>query len=1174
MRFSTLYRSFAVVVALAIAVSAVMDPIRPSRMFSRELGDNPSGAVPGIDTDGDGLKDIWEDLNRNGVLEMEERSLSDPYDPDSDGDGLKDGSEFDLLSARAGNMTSAPSWLMMFSPSAESMALEMVVLRPNGDIDQDGTVNILDADSDGDGTMDGAELSAGTDPLDPDSDGDRVPDGMDTANGFVKDTDLNGLDDDWEEHFGLDGPDSDHDGDTMTNIVEFQRGTDPTHPDIFGGHIGSFQPRDLLDIRSPSTPVLRVEGTGARYLRVASFDRYVNGEWVRTPDQPLTTAVPDGSVKEVRITLQGRWRFDMPVLPWTREVVALGPYPLFPGAGSAEMVIGEQISYSWVPLQSYTVSYLEPSYDPTLLSESGSDGIVPSSFREVPSGLSDDVRELAETWAAGPASTYDKAMELTFNLWSRCIYSSSATIGNEQGATVRDFLFLTLKGNALDFSTAFALMLRVQGVPTRLVAGYSLGIDEGGFRTYQEGHFHIWVEVYIDGLGWVPFEVTPHAISARGGAGVSVDGKDPFVLGPNSGDGGGTLRGGGDPATDPDLDYDGDLVTNGRERELGTNPYLPDTDGDGLDDGLELDLYGTDPLSKDTDGDWLEDGEEVTKGRDGYLTDPLDPDTDGGGLWDGLESLSTPQLDPLDPEDDRRVTDTDGDGLDQAQEAYYGTEPLMNDTDMDGLEDGEELFTYGSSPRSMDTDGDGLSDRDETYPPFGTPFTNPSAADTDSDGLDDRFELDQGTAPGRSDTDQDGLTDKMELELGTDPLGPDTDGDGLPDGREVKLGTDPLNPDTEGDGTDDGPEVWNGLNPLSVEGPSEDHMDLDGDGLPDELELELGTDPLVNDTDGEGLKDGEEVFELGTDPLDTDTDGDGLTDGIEAVSGASPRLNDTDGDGLSDGIELVLGTDILSRDTDRDMLSDGEEVRLGTDPLTMDTDEGGLGDGIEAAVPMDPLKGSDDIPYPPDTDGDGLPDVLEALHGTDPLKRDTDGDGLSDGEEVLLLKTNGTLSDTDDDELSDGDEVRRFITDPTDPDTDGDGLTDGSEVMDWGTDPDSSDTDADTLPDRNETILGTDPLRFDTDGDGLSDGDEVLRGTDPLKADTDDGGAIDGTEVRFGADPLDPKDDPPYRDQDDDGLLDREEDRDLDGKLDDDETDPLDPDTDDDGLSDMIEVKG
>jgi len=56
-------------------------------------------------------------------------------------------------------------------------------------------------------------------------------------------------------------------------------------------------------------------------------------------------------------------------------------------------------------------------------------------------------------------------------------------------------------------------------------------------------------------------------------------------------------------------------------------------------------------------------------------------------------------------------------------------------------------------------------------------------------------------------------------------------------------------------------------------------LDSDGDGLTDEQEIELGTDPNNPDTDGDGISDGREK-ELGTDPLKKDTDGDGVDDNI------------------------------------------------------------------------------------------------------------------------------------------------------------------------------------------------------------------------------------------------------------------------------------------------------
>jgi len=55
---------------------------------------------------------------------------------------------------------------------------------------------------------------------------------------------------------------------------------------------------------------------------------------------------------------------------------------------------------------------------------------------------------------------------------------------------------------------------------------------------------------------------------------------------------------------------------------IGTDPYNPDTDGDGLTDFEEVFIYHTNPLLADTDGDGFTDGEEVSFG-----SDPLNPDS-------------------------------------------------------------------------------------------------------------------------------------------------------------------------------------------------------------------------------------------------------------------------------------------------------------------------------------------------------------------------------------------------------------------------------------------------------------------------------------------------------------------------------------------------------------------
>ena len=81
-------------------------------------------------------------------------------------------------------------------------------------------------------------------------------------------------------------------------------------------------------------------------------------------------------------------------------------------------------------------------------------------------------------------------------------------------------------------------------------------------------------------------------------------------------------------------------------------------------------------------------------------------------------------------------------------------------------------------------------------------------------------------------------------------------------------------------------------------------IDSDGDGLTDEEEIALGTDPSNPDTDGDGLLDGTEVdIAAGSgcpDPLDSDSDDDGLSDGEEVALGTNPCDPDTDGDGVPD----------------------------------------------------------------------------------------------------------------------------------------------------------------------------------------------------------------------------------------------------------------------------------
>jgi hypothetical protein len=193
------------------------------------------------------------------------------------------------------------------------------------------------------------------------------------------------------------------------------------------------------------------------------------------------------------------------------------------------------------------------------------------------------------------------------------------------------------------------------------------------------------------------------------------------------------------------------------------------------------------------------------------------------------------------------------------------------------------------------------------------------------------------------------------------------------------------------------------FNPCAPGAPDEDR---DGDGLTNQMEAALGTNPCSNDTDGDGMPDGYEAAAVCLDPVvadaNADPDLDGITNLVEFGLGTDPCRADTDEDGMPDGYEAAaVCLDPVVADANADPDLDGitnlVEFGLGTDPCRADTDEDGMPDGYEAAaVCLDPVVADANA----DPDLDGITNLVEFGLGTDPCLVDTDGDGCADGEEL------------------------------------------------------------------------------------------------------------------------------------------------------------------------------
>jgi hypothetical protein len=608
-------------------------------------------------------------------------------------------------------------------------------------------------------------------------------------------------------------------------------------------------------------------------------------------------------------------------------------------------------------------------------------------------------------------------------------------------------------------------------------------------------------------------------------------------------------------------DTDGDGLSDKYETQTSkSNPTKADSDNDGLDDGFEWNTAGTNVLLPDSDWDKLSDFDEVMV----YKTDPNNRDSDADGLPDNFEVNHAWNISTIVPS----VLDV------KIGEKHYNdhTDPLVADTDGDGIKDGQEgergawygnpILKPGLDPESqVDSGIPSLANWNLLIKGGG--FTHPLDNDTDDDSM---AVLQNGTISPMNYYLRD-MSDSIEIDgqavvfwvdgepelriIRTNPVTPDTDFDtgyfesggsfeNAPinivmksDGYELSLNppTDPTDSDTDDDGLIDGIE---GVRTPAGNRTDPNLPDTDGDGLGDMQELLLGANPLVADSDNDMVPDGQE-WKFGTSLFLDDTDFDGLTDGQELYwFHTSPLIADSDGDGLSDGKEIFdIFTNPMDDDSDRDGLSDFEEVYVTfTLPNDDDTDDDGLLDGFE----INTLNTS---PFLWDTDGD-------SITYTDPTSASGISQKWGDFEEFTANITNPTLPDSDLDGIGDGWEVylasghiptsvlpNPIPLNPASNDTDGDGLFDGQEMYignstnliypfisfyvlyPYRTSPTNPDTDGDGLSDLTEVnVTLTAPDRIDTDNDTLTDFEEVNNhGTNPNNNDTDGDGLADNYEL-------------------------------------------------------------
>jgi transglutaminase-like putative cysteine protease len=251
-----------------------------------------------------------------------------------------------------------------------------------------------------------------------------------------------------------------------------------------------------------------VQAPSNSYYRVGAYQSFDGYGWSRDDGErafsgAVPGSTPPGDEITARVTLNTS-AYAVPV-PWKPTRVE-GPTPLAVRE-TGDVVPRKSLSAN----QSFTVTAVEPTRDPSVLSASDYDypAAVERTYLGVSDNVSDRVVGLAGRVTADATNPYEEAVAIEAWLEANKNYSLNATTDPSRPVT-EQFLFEMDAGYCQYFASSMAVMLRSQGVPARYVVGYAPGTQIGE-ETYAVtgSKAHAWVEAYFEGVGWVRFDPTP-----------------------------------------------------------------------------------------------------------------------------------------------------------------------------------------------------------------------------------------------------------------------------------------------------------------------------------------------------------------------------------------------------------------------------------------------------------------------------------------------------------------------------------------------------------------------------------------------------------------------------------------------------------------------------------------
>lgn len=255
------------------------------------------------------------------------------------------------------------------------------------------------------------------------------------------------------------------------------------------------------------------------YLRKATFSTYDGAGWQNPPALPRQPV--DANSRWHSEDRQGRREL-------VQRITTSSPTALLYAAGEAKAVLTDysvqarspdDLVALWVqsaPLSRYDVVSSVPAVSETDLrlwpgwSESRPLPPEMAVHLALPGSVTERTRQLAGELAAGRATPYEVAEAIEGYLRGYP-YDLDVPPPPEDAADVADFFLFDLARGYCDYyATAFAVLARLNGLPTRFATGYISAFWDWERQewTITEAEAHSWPEVYFPELGWIPFEPT------------------------------------------------------------------------------------------------------------------------------------------------------------------------------------------------------------------------------------------------------------------------------------------------------------------------------------------------------------------------------------------------------------------------------------------------------------------------------------------------------------------------------------------------------------------------------------------------------------------------------------------------------------------------------------------